>query len=71
MKQVKQGNNIYQDILTMLDIVNSAGSQFENSTMIWQGQLWKNQETYFCDSLLLAEDWLVAQSRQLVRQCIA
>ena len=50
----------------MLDIAKTAGSLFENSTMIGQRQLWKNQKTYVCDPLLLAEDWLVAQGRQLV-----
>jgi len=53
----------------ILDIAKTAGSQFKNSIMIWQGQLRKNQETYVCNPLLLAEDWLVAQDRQLVRQC--
>jgi len=51
----------------MIDIAKTAGSQFKNSTMIWQGQLWKYQETYVCDPVLLAEDWLVAQDRQLVQ----
>jgi len=40
MKQVKQGNNIYtKHFDDVRDIAKTAGSQFENSTMIWQGQL--------------------------------
>jgi len=39
MKQVKQENNIYTKHFDDVRHRKTAGCQFENSTMIWQGQL--------------------------------